>query len=62
MNQNAAQVLRIVKATYGDSAFGDSEYDKECARPRSVAEMLFCHWREVGVSQEEKRLENMTKV
>ncbi|MCJ1248325.1 major facilitator super transporter protein [Trapelia coarctata] len=61
MNQNAAQVLRIVKAAYGDAAFDDSLYGQKCARPSSDIEQLLCQWREVSISQEKENLERMTK-
>jgi len=62
MNQNAVQVLRIVKAAYGEAALEDSRYNKNCAQPDSEAEVLLCKWREIEVSQGKEKLESMTKV
>ena len=62
MNQNAVQVLRIVKAAYGDAAFHDHKYDQKCTRRGSGVEQLLCHWVEVSVSQENEKVERISKV
>lgn len=62
MNQNAVQVLGIIKAAYGEAIFDHNRYDENCAQPNSEAEVLLCDWREVEISQGKEKLKSMTKV